>query len=62
MDRRGRRSGISEARRALNLRKGAPTDDDRPPPSVFPGKKNRPIPGQLDLFGGEHGTRPPETA
>jgi hypothetical protein len=27
---------LTAARKALGLRKGAPTEDDRPPPSLFP--------------------------
>jgi hypothetical protein len=50
--------GISEALRALKLRKGPPSDDDRPPPGVFPGKKVKLIPGQLDLAGNQHGEQP----
>jgi hypothetical protein len=40
---------LSEARRALELEKRRPTEDDRPPR----GRKIRtsPLPGQLDIFG-----------
>jgi hypothetical protein len=44
---------MREALRAYKLPKRKPTDDDRPPPSTFPGKKSKPLPGQTDLFGGE---------
>jgi hypothetical protein len=52
-------SGIAEAKRALRLRKGPPADGDRPPPTPFPGRKVKLIPGQLDLDGVQHG-EPPE--
>jgi hypothetical protein len=41
--------GAREAKRALSLEKRRPTDNDRPPPSVFPGRKPRVLPGQLEL-------------
>jgi hypothetical protein len=50
--------GINQALRALKMRKRPPTDDDTPLPSVFPGKKVKLIPGQLDLDGVEHRTVP----
>jgi hypothetical protein len=39
----------------LNLggRPGPPGENYRPRPSTFPGQHHRPIPGQLDLAGGE---------
>lgn len=40
--------GMSEARRAGRLRKGKPTDADRPKPKPAP-PSLEPIPGQLDL-------------
>jgi hypothetical protein len=49
---------MREALRALKQRPGKPTEDERPPPSVFPGRKHEPLPGQLDIFGREV---PPET-
>jgi hypothetical protein len=49
--------GISAARRALGFRKGPPTESDRPPLSVFSGKRHKLLAGQLDIFGEEH-TRP----
>ncbi len=47
--------GLREATRALGLRKGMPTDDDRPPLSTFPGRRVKPLDGQLalELLGGE---------
>ena len=52
--------GIDEAVRLRDkARKGPPSEYDRPPNSVLPGKKHKPLRGQLDFFGGEHG-RPPE--
>jgi len=50
--------GISAALRALKQRPGPPTEHDRPRPSVFPGKKVKLIPGQLDLAGNQHGEQP----
>jgi hypothetical protein len=41
--------GIAAARRALKLEKRKPNDDDRPPPSKFPGPKRKPLPGQMTL-------------
>jgi hypothetical protein len=52
--------GLSEALRALKLRPGSPTDDDRPPQTVIPGRKVELVPGQLDLDEVEHGTAPDE--
>jgi hypothetical protein len=45
--------GMRAALRALEQRRGEPADEDRPPPSTFPGPKVNPLPGQLDLYGGE---------
>jgi hypothetical protein len=47
------RPGMRDALRASKLPKRKPTDDDRPPPSTFGGKKPKLLPGQTDLFGGE---------
>jgi hypothetical protein len=38
---------LTEALRAARLPKRKPTEDDRPPPRPFPGRKSRFIPGQL---------------
>jgi hypothetical protein len=35
--------------RALKARKGPATDDDRPPPSTFPGRRATVLDGQLSL-------------
>jgi hypothetical protein len=47
---------MDAALRALRARKGAPTEADAPPPSTFPGRKPKLIPGQLAL-----GEQPTET-
>ena len=47
------RPGMREALRAYKLPRRKPTDEDRPLPSTFLGKKTKPLPGQTDLFGGE---------
>jgi hypothetical protein len=39
--------GVTEARRALTLRKGPPVEVDRPRPTPFEGPRPRPLPGQL---------------
>jgi hypothetical protein len=44
---------MAEATRALRLRKGK-ADGWRPPPSTFPGRRVKILPGQLDLDGREH--------
>jgi hypothetical protein len=49
-------AGLVAARRALKARKGSATDDDRPPPSAFPGRKATVLEGQLSLKQSE--TRP----
>jgi hypothetical protein len=41
--------GLTEALRARGLPKRRPSEDDRPPPSVLPGRKARVLPGQLSL-------------
>jgi hypothetical protein len=48
-------SGLADALRALRMRPGAPTDADIPKPRPFPGKKVRPIRGQLAFDGNEVG-------
>ncbi len=48
----GRSPGLREALRALAAPRRKPTDADRPPPSVFPGRKAKALPGQLEV--GEH--------
>jgi hypothetical protein len=45
------RSGLIQALAALKGRRGAPSDDDRPPVTPAPGAKRKPLPGQLDLDG-----------
>jgi hypothetical protein len=54
-----RNRGVSEALRALKARRGPPTEEDRPPPGVWPGKKVDLIAGQLDLDGNQYGSQPP---
>jgi hypothetical protein len=49
--------GAAAARRALEWRKGKPTENDRPPPSTL-GCRARVLPGQLDFGGHEHGKKP----
>lgn len=46
-------AGLREALRARRLAKRTPTEADAPPPSTLPGKKVKPLPGQLDLDGNE---------
>jgi hypothetical protein len=41
--------GLCEALRLSRLPKRKPTEADRPPPSTLPGRKTRPLPGQLSL-------------
>lgn len=41
-----------ETLRALALPKRKPTEADAPPVTPFPGKRIKPTPGQLDVFGG----------
>jgi len=48
--------GLAEALRLLRLEKRRPTEADRPPPSTLPGRKLRPLAGQLEL-----GAEPEET-
>lgn len=43
----------TETIRAYLAEQRPPTDSDAPPPSVFPGRKTKPTPGQLDIDGGE---------
>jgi hypothetical protein len=50
---RQKSAGLREALRALRLAKRAPTESDAPRPSTFPGRKMKPLPGQLDLDGNE---------
>jgi hypothetical protein len=45
--------GVKKALQALRLPKRKPTDADRPPPSTFPGRKAKVLPGQLDFEGHE---------
>lgn len=47
--------GAAEAFRASKLAQRSPTDDDRPPVSVLPGRKPKILRGQLDLDGDEVG-------
>jgi hypothetical protein len=42
-------AGLHEALRLLAAPRRKPTDNDRPPPSVSPGRRARPIDGQLRL-------------
>jgi hypothetical protein len=44
---------IAFARRLLKARTGPPREEDRPPPSTFPGRAPVVLPGQLDLDGRE---------
>jgi hypothetical protein len=46
-------AGLRAAVRALKHEKRKPTDADRPPPTPFPGRRVKPLPGQLDLAGNE---------
>jgi hypothetical protein len=45
--------GLTAARRAAKAETGPP-DAYRPPPSVFPGRRAKVLPGQLNLYGYEH--------
>ena len=38
---------------ARTAKKGKPTDADAPLPTPLPGRKHKPLPGQLDLAGKE---------
>lgn len=49
--------GLAEARRALKLRAGRPTDADVPKPRPLPGRKVKPIKEQLDFDGNEIGAK-----
>jgi len=49
--------GLAEALRLLRLEKRKPTEADRPPTSTLPGRKVKPLPGQLSL-GAEEPDRP----
>jgi hypothetical protein len=40
---------LTETLRLLGLPKRKPTDADRPPVSTLPGRKVKPLPGQLEL-------------
>jgi hypothetical protein len=51
---RSEKPALAEAKRALRLGAGK-ADDWRPPPSTFPGRRVKPLPGQLDLDGNEQG-------
>jgi hypothetical protein len=42
--------GLREALHALGLPRRKRAEADRPPPSTFPGRKTRPLPGQLSLL------------
>jgi hypothetical protein len=42
-------TGLAETLRLLRLEQRKPTEHDRPPASVFPGRKHKVIPGQLGL-------------
>jgi len=57
---KGRSPGLREALRALAAPRRKPTDADRPPPSVLPGRKTKALPGQLvvgEHVAEEHGTQ-----
>jgi hypothetical protein len=41
--------GLTEALRARRLSKRQPSEHDRPPLPRLPGRKTRPLPGQLNL-------------
>jgi hypothetical protein len=41
--------GLREALRFLTASRRTPTDDDRPPPSPFPGRRPHHVDGQLSL-------------
>jgi hypothetical protein len=41
--------GLADAVRARGLRKGKPSEHDRPPVQPLPGPRTRPLPGQLGL-------------
>lgn len=41
-----------ETLKALAAPKRKPTEADAPPVTSFPGKRVKPTPGQLDVFGG----------
>ena len=44
---------LREALRAVAGRKGPPSDADSPPVRPFPGRKHKPLPGQLELVESE---------
>jgi hypothetical protein len=46
--------GLRDALRALELRRGAPTEADAPRPKPLPSPKVKPLPGQLTLDEYEH--------
>jgi len=41
--------GLREAGRALRAHKGKATDADRPPPSMFPGRRVNVLGGQMQI-------------
>lgn len=43
--------GLSDAQRALGLRKGSPSNEERPPVTAFAGRRARTLDGQLDIYG-----------
>lgn len=45
-------AALYEARVASHAEKRKPTEADAPPVTPFPGKRTKPTPGQLDVFGG----------
>jgi hypothetical protein len=52
-DPRPEKPGLALARQALRLARRPADDSDRPPLKPFPGRKAKPLPGQLDMFGAE---------
>lgn len=50
-------AALTEALRLRGAAQRVPTDADRPPPSTFPGRRPRIIPGQLEFIeeGGHDG-------
>lgn len=51
----GHKRSLTETMRALlGRREGRPDADDYPPVSTLPGRKHKPLRGQLDIDGREH--------
>ena len=51
-------AGLAAALRLRGAARRKPDDADRPPPSIFVGRRVELIDGQLDLDGVQHGAQP----